>query len=71
MMESDADEAMRKEQMSQPMRMPLRRERTEDEFVASYLEMLSVMRRLHDLSGDPGMRDIITKDEAALGRVPH
>ena len=52
------------------MRMPVRRERTEDEFISSYLEMLNVMRRIHDLGGDPHIRDIIARAEAALARVP-
>jgi hypothetical protein len=28
------------------------------------------MRRLHDLGGDPNIREIILRAEAALGRVP-
>jgi hypothetical protein len=56
--------------MATPMRLPLRRERTEDEFVTAFFDMLAVMRRLHDLSGDPNIREIILRAEAALGRVP-
>ncbi len=34
------------------------------------VEALAVMRRLHDLGGDPNIREIILRAEAALGRVP-
>lgn len=55
----------------QTLSLPSRRERREDEFITSYVNMLAVMRRLHDLSGDPNIRDIIDQAELALGRVPH
>ena len=46
-------------------------ERSEDEFITSYQEMLAVMRRIHDLGGDPNIKAIIDGAQAALGRVPH
>jgi hypothetical protein len=55
--------------MQNTLRMPLSRPREEDAFTASYVEMLNVMRRIYDLGGDPGIRDIIAKAERALGRA--
>jgi hypothetical protein len=42
--------------------------RDRDEFTEAFVEMLNVMRRIHDLGGDPGIKEIITKAERALGR---
>jgi hypothetical protein len=36
-------------------------ERTEDEFISSFQEMLAVMRRIHDLGGDPNIKEIIDR----------
>jgi hypothetical protein len=57
--------------MAQSMRVPMRRERAEDEFISAYTDMLGIMRKLFDLGGDPNIKAIIEKAEAALGRVPH
>ena len=53
------------------MRIPLRRERTEDEFIASYRELLAVVQRVYDLGGDPQIKLIVERANSALGRVPH
>jgi hypothetical protein len=42
--------------------------RDEGGFTQSFVAMLNVMRRLHDLYGDPDIQQIITKAERALAR---
>ena len=62
---------MAQHHQQQQLRMPVRNERTEDEFITNYRLMLSVMHKLHDLGGDPNIKSIIDSATAALGRVPH
>ena len=45
-----------------------RRERAEDGFITSFQEMLAVMRRIHDRGGDPNIKAIIERAQAARGR---
>lgn len=40
----------------------------EDGFQNSFLSMLSVMRRIHDMTGDPTIKAIIDDAERALSR---
>lgn len=60
------------QQRQQDQRKPvftLPGKREEDEYSQSYVAMLNVMRRVHDLYGDPAIGDIIKKAERALARA--
>jgi hypothetical protein len=52
----------------QPPHQPQRQVREEDQFQHAFIAMLNVMRRIHDMTGDPSIKEIIDKAERALAR---
>lgn len=42
--------------------------REEDQFQHAFIAMLNVMRRIHDMTGDASIKEIIDKAERALSR---
>ena len=47
------------------------RERNEDPFVQSYKEMLAVIVRMYEATGQLDLKEMIDRAHAQLGRVPH
>jgi hypothetical protein len=48
----------------------LSRPRLEEPYVTSFNEMLAFVQRVHDLTGQPDLKDIIDRAHAVAGRVP-
>ena len=51
-------------------RLSLPGDRREDPFVTSYKEMLVLVQRMYDMTGQPDLKVMIDKAHSNLGRVP-
>jgi len=61
----------RKEPMSMPnAARPPNVQRNEDGYLASFKEMLALVTRIYEASGQPDLKAMIDRAHAQLGRVP-